>query len=135
MKLSGLGKIVTPALIVGALLLTVPATAFAQGYPSQGQGYGNGNYGTQGYGNRGRGGYYGARADVSGIVTYYNRFDLRVRIGGRDQYVRLHQGTIINPTGISLRPGMRVNVAGMRERNGTLDANRIDVQRRGGRRY
>lgn len=134
MKLSGLGKIVTPALIAGALLLTVPATAFAQGYPGQGHGYGYGN-GNQGYGHRDRGGYYGARADISGVVTYFNRFDLRVRIGGSDQFVRLHQGTIINPTGISLRPGMRVNVSGMRDRNGTLDANRIDVQRRGGRRF
>lgn len=132
MKLSRLGKLVTSALIVGSLLLAVPATAFAQGYP--GQGYGNGNYGNHGFGNRNRGGNYGARADISGVVTYFNRFDLRVRIGGRDRYVRLHQGTIINPTGISLRPGMVVDVSGTRDRNGTLDAYRIDVQRRGGRR-
>jgi len=123
MKLSGLGKIVTPALIAGALLLSVPATAFAQGYPGQG------------YGHRDRGANYGARGDVSGVITYFNRFDLRVRIGGREQYVRLHQGTIINPTGVSLRPGMIVDVSGIRERNGTVDANRIDVQRRGGRRF
>lgn len=121
MKFSALGKIVTPALLAGALLATLPATAFAQGYPGNGNGYGYGD----------RGGFRADRADVTGVVTYYNRFDLRLRVGDRHQYVRLHQGTIIEPTGLTLRPGMLVNVSGFRDRNGTFEADRIDLQRRG----
>lgn len=132
MKLSALGRAAASALVAGALLLAIPATAFAQGY--SGQNYGNGNaYGHQGYDNRGPGAFQGRQTQISGVVTSFDRFDLRVRTGNRDRHVRLHQGTIINPTGITLRRGMMVSITGVRDRNGTLDANRIDVRRgRGG---
>jgi hypothetical protein len=40
--------------------------------------------------------------------------------------VSLHQGTIINPTGIKLQPGMRVTIHG-RNAGATFAANEIDT--------
>jgi hypothetical protein len=40
--------------------------------------------------------------------------------------VTMHQGTIINPTGLPLAPGMRVTVLGHAE-GGTFSANEIDT--------
>lgn len=82
-------------------------------------------------------GYGGHHQDVDGVVTYFNRFDLRLHVGpGQDVAVRLHQGTVINPTGITLRPGMRVDIHGYAGRYGKIEANRIDFDgwARGGHR-
>lgn len=75
-----------------------------------------------------RPGYYdNDHQNIDGIVVYFNRFDLQLRVGsGQVIPVHLHQGTIINPTGTTLRRGMRVNVRGFGDRDGVLDANRID---------
>jgi hypothetical protein len=122
MKLSDT-KIVLPALLAGALLLTMPGMASAQGYP------GNGNAGyNEGYGNRNQ------QTAISGVVTYFNRYDLRIRTGFGEMQVQLRQGTVINPTGANLRNGMIVSVAGWRGRDGVVRANRIDVQHGGWRR-
>ena len=73
-------------------------------------------------------GYYNSdHQNVDGVVVYFNRFALQLRIGPEQVIsVRLHQGTIINPTGTTLRRGMRVNVRGFEDRYGVIDANRID---------
>jgi hypothetical protein len=66
--------------------------------------------------------------EADGQVTYYRRFDLQVQIGPNSyRDVHLHQGTIINPRGISLAPGQRVNVGGHGLPDGSLDANVITV--------
>lgn len=122
MKLSDT-KIVLPALVAAALLAATSGMASAQGYP------GNGNAGyNQGYGN------HNQRAAITGVVTYFNRYDLRIRTGVGQAQIQLHQGTVINPTGVSLRNGMIVSVTGWRGRDGVLQADRIDVQRGGWRR-
>jgi hypothetical protein len=41
--------------------------------------------------------------------------------------VYLHEGTIINPTGVTLYRGMRVRAIGMRQSHRHLDARRIDL--------
>jgi hypothetical protein len=65
---------------------------------------------------------------VRGIVTSYDgKYVLQVRDrAGYLDNVRLHQGTIINPTGLPLRNGMRVNVYGYNAGQ-TFAANEIDV--------
>lgn len=42
-------------------------------------------------------------------------------------HVHLHQGTVINPTGITLQPHMHVEVFGHWNDNGSYHADRIDV--------
>src|SRR5579875_2243292 len=42
--------------------------------------------------------------------------------------VHLHRGTVINPRGTTLQPGMTVNVSGVPQSDGSLDANTITVQ-------
>ena len=44
--------------------------------------------------------------------------------------VFMHQGTVINPNGIRLQPGMRVSVSGPRGGHRAINANEIDVARR-----
>jgi len=65
---------------------------------------------------------------IEGTITAFDgRYDLHVRDDhGYVDSVRMRQGTIINPTGITLLPGMRVTVYGT---NGgsVLLANEIDT--------
>lgn len=42
-------------------------------------------------------------------------------------HVHLHQGTVINPTGVTLQPHMHVEVFGHWNDNGSYHADRIDV--------
>lgn len=123
-------------------------------------GYGNGNNGNgNGYGNEGRGngygygndrdrdrdgdrngngnwngqGQYGDRrggmrnAQISGVVSSFSGYNLQLRNGTA---VSLHQGTVINPTGTTLTPGMRVQVRGSRNSAGGFNADEIDVLNR-----
>ena len=41
--------------------------------------------------------------------------------------IYLHEGTIINPTGVTLYRGMRVRALGMRQSHRRLDARRVDL--------
>lgn len=41
--------------------------------------------------------------------------------------IYLHEGTVINPTGVKLYRGMRVRVYGMRQSHYRLDAHRVDL--------
>lgn len=59
-----------------------------------------------------------------GVVTRFGGFDMTLRVGDEPLPVHLHQGTIINPTGLTLRPGMRVRVFGAWA-NGRFQAERI----------
>jgi hypothetical protein len=66
--------------------------------------------------------------DMQGVVTYFNRFNMTVRVDGVGEPVILHPGTIIHPTGANLHPGMIVNVGG-HWAGGNFYANRINVVR------
>jgi len=61
------------------------------------------------------------------IVSFDGGYNLQVRDDrGFVDSVALHQGTIINPTGLRLSPGMSVTVRGV-NRGHVLDANQIDT--------
>ena len=100
-----------------AALLVLLTAAFAQSDPNW-----HGGYGDRGYGDR--------HDQVGGIVTSFQPFNLYL---DRGTHVALHPGTVINPTGITLRPGMRVQIFGFWRRDGSFEANEIDVSRRGRR--
>jgi len=98
-------------------------------------GYYNGAYNggayNGGYNNAYTGGYSGghnnARNDngqLSGVVSAFSDFSLQ--LNNRENVV-LHQGTVINPTGISLAPGMQVAIYGRNDGNGTFEADTINV--------
>ncbi|MFN2461383.1 MAG: hypothetical protein ABR591_11945 [Candidatus Velthaea sp.] len=82
--------------------------------------YGNGASGYGGYSARQR------SARVSGIVSSFSPYNLYLQ---RGTHVELHRGTVINPTGIALRPGMRVSIIGNWNADGTFNANEIDARR------
>lgn len=64
-----------------------------------------------------------------GKVTYFNRFDLQLQTApGVYRDVHLHQGTIINPRGATIRPGMLVDVSGTPQSDGSLNANSINAE-------
>jgi hypothetical protein len=65
---------------------------------------------------------------VNGIVTYFYQFNMTIQApSGAIIPVQLHQGTIINPLGLSLAPGMPVTVRGYWA-NGAFFANRIRLR-------
>ncbi|MDQ2858160.1 MAG: hypothetical protein M3R53_05860 [Candidatus Eremiobacteraeota bacterium] len=67
---------------------------------------------------------------LNGDVSFFSGFDMTLRNG---QQVRLHQGTVIVPTGTTIRPGMRLAIAGRTNADGSYEADRIDVLDRNGR--
>jgi hypothetical protein len=61
-----------------------------------------------------------------GKVTYFRRFDLQLETAPNVfREVHLHQGTVINPRGASLTPGMTVDVNGSAQSDHSLNANTI----------
>lgn len=61
------------------------------------------------------------------IVSFNGAYDLQLRDDrGYVDNVRLHQGTVINPTGISLAAGMSVTIYGY-NRGSVFAANEIDT--------
>ncbi|MGP6157490.1 MAG: hypothetical protein ACLPYS_08290 [Vulcanimicrobiaceae bacterium] len=61
------------------------------------------------------------------IASIDGKYDVQVRDErGYVDRVRLHDGTIINPTGLTLAPGMDVSIIG-HNAGGTFDANEIDT--------
>ena len=65
---------------------------------------------------------------VRGTVTYFKRFDLQVRMPlDRYEVVHLHQGTIINPRGMSLAEGQTVDVQGHANSDGSVNADAITI--------
>lgn len=68
------------------------------------------------------------RNSARGVVTYFRRFDMQVQVGPNDyRNVRLHQGTIINPRGGTPSAGTTVDVSGVADASGTIEANSITI--------
>jgi hypothetical protein len=67
---------------------------------------------------------------LHGVITaIQGRYELTVLDDRKDgESVTLHQGTIINPTGLQLRTGMQVTIAGHASRD-TFAADKIDASR------
>ncbi|HTJ26834.1 MAG TPA: hypothetical protein VMA36_11810 [Candidatus Limnocylindria bacterium] len=65
---------------------------------------------------------------IHGTIRGINgKYGLTVRDSrGYIDNVTMHQGTIINPTGLQLAPGMRVTILGHGD-GGTFDANEVDT--------
>jgi hypothetical protein len=80
-------------------------------------GYGNNGYG---YGNNG----YNRGGALGGVVSSFSPYNLYLSNG---THVELHNGTVINPTGINLTSGQRVRISGNWNADGTFNANQIDV--------
>ena len=64
--------------------------------------------------------------DLRGVVAGFGGYSMTLNIRRGSVPVQLHRGTIIEPIGTTLQPGMRVNVHGYWS-NGTFVANRIAV--------
>jgi hypothetical protein len=61
-----------------------------------------------------------------GKVTYFRRFDLQLETAPNVyRNVHLHQGTVIDPRGTTLAPGMTVDVSGSAQSDRSLDADLI----------
>jgi len=61
-----------------------------------------------------------------GKVTYFRRFDLQVETAPNVfRSVHLHQGTVINPRGATIVPGMMVDVSGSVQSDKSLNADTI----------
>jgi len=74
-------------------------------------------------GNRGDGMQRGL-GRTTGIISSVQGSSVTLQ-DGRTLFLR--QGTIINPTGISLAPGMAVTFSGTRDGRGRLNASEIDI--------
>ena len=79
-----------------------------------------------------RGAYDAERArernGTHGVVSYFRRFDMQVQTGPNSyRTVRLHQGTVINPRGATPGAGTTVDVSGVADPDGTIEANTITV--------
>ncbi len=71
-----------------------------------------------------------AANNAHGVVTFYKRFDMQVRIGANAyRSVHLHQGTEIDPRGATIERGNVVDVHGVREADGSLAADVITIDR------
>jgi hypothetical protein len=103
---------VLPAALLTAAIAAAPLAALADNDWGQHRG---GNYSN-----------FAARAQ--GTIAETRGSMLRMD-DGRPVY--LHRGTVINPTGITLRPGMRISVSGSPGGNGGINADVIDVAQRG----
>jgi hypothetical protein len=106
------------AALIAAAAIAVPASAFAQTGASDASAppsYARPSYGSD-------------EDVVKGqVVAFDGGYNLQVRDDrGFIDNVVLHQGTIINPTGLRLSPGMTVTVRGV-NRGHALDANQIDT--------
>lgn len=66
---------------------------------------------------------------ASGRVKFYKRFDLQLETAPRVyRDIHLHQGTVINPRGTTLTPGMAVTVNGAAQHDGSLNADTITTR-------
>jgi hypothetical protein len=68
------------------------------------------------------------QSQLQGTITAINgKYDLHVeQSNGTVDNVMMHQGTIINPTGLTLQPGMKVTIVGDQQGD-TFAANEIDT--------
>ncbi|HEX3468647.1 MAG TPA: hypothetical protein VHT05_11265 [Candidatus Elarobacter sp.] len=98
---------------LAALTFAAPIAALAQDVPSYAEGQPS---------------YASGEENVHGrIVNFDGAYNLQVRDEqGYVDNVQLHQGTIINPTGITLQPGMVVSILGFNS-GSYLAANEVDT--------
>jgi hypothetical protein len=68
--------------------------------------------------------YASGQAQLTGRVAWFQPFHLQLNKG---PHIYLHQGTVINPTGLTLEPGMPVQVYGHISPDGTFQADEIDL--------
>lgn len=69
-----------------------------------------------------------AANSAHGVVTYYKRLDLQVRIGANAyRTVHLHQGTEIDPRGATIEQGNVVTISGVGQPDGSLTADVITI--------
>jgi hypothetical protein len=99
------------AALLSIAAISAPLAAFAQNAPSYAR--------------------PGAANGEETIRGRINQFDGKYRLEVRDDRgfvdnVELHQGTVINPTGLSLKPGMAVTIMGY-NRGHAFAANQIDT--------
>jgi hypothetical protein len=107
--LKNISKATATAIAVAGLIF--PAAASAQNVPSYAQqGYANGDQTIQ-----------GRVASIDGTFNITVLDD-----NGYSDAVELHQGTIINPTGLTLEPGMTVTIDGYNA-GPVFEANQIDT--------
>jgi hypothetical protein len=103
------------AAIIAALFMAAPLAANAQIAPPNDPSYASGPVD-------------GGDANIHGrILNFDGGYNLQVRDEkGYVDNVQLHQGTIINPTGLTLAPGMIVSIMGYNA-GPVFDANEIDT--------
>lgn len=64
-----------------------------------------------------------------GKVTYFKQFELQLETAPSVyRHVRLHQGTVINPRGTTIQPGMSLLVNGSPQNDGSLNADTITLR-------
>ena len=64
-----------------------------------------------------------------GRVSYFKQFELQVETAPTVyRRIHLHQGTVINPRGTTLAPGMNVTVNGSSQTDGSLNADTITLR-------
>lgn len=92
-------------LVAGAALLAVPCVASADPYHS-----------------------FGGEYERIGRVVAFQPYNLQL---DRGPHIFLHKGTVILPTGLTLRNGMPVRVVGHDNPDGSFSADEIDLLPRG----
>lgn len=101
------------ALALGSALITGSVSAYAQPY-----GPPPGPYADQ----------FNRPHRLRAVVTHFaGGFNMTVRVHEQFIPVNLHQGTIIHPTGLTLRDGMLVRIDGYYNGSGTFIAERITL--------
>ncbi len=93
-------------LVFVATLAGGTASAVAQNYPP------NYNYNSNG------------SRETSGVIAVVNGTNIKLQDG---RNIFLKDGTVINPSGTRLQPGMQIYVWGVRGGNGAINATRIDL--------
>jgi hypothetical protein len=119
-------KLGTLALGVALAAAAIPSAASAQeappqGPPPQGPAVQSGPQDRPSYASPGEDSVRGR------IISFDGQYNLTVRDdNGYVDHVQLHQGTIINPTGLTLHPGMSVTILGVNQ-GSILAANEVDT--------
>ncbi|HMD02954.1 MAG TPA: hypothetical protein VKG44_08305 [Candidatus Baltobacteraceae bacterium] len=107
--------------VLFAAIAVAPCVALAQGYNGQNNG--------QGYNGQSNGGYQNGGYSTSGVIAVVNGTNIKLQDG---RNIFLKNGTVINPTGTRLVPGMRIYVQGWHGGNGAINASNIQVRGYGG---
>ncbi len=109
-----------------------PASAYSSPMP-----YGNvqSSYVTNAYAPIGYSPYSSRPDYLTGSVADFQPYNVWLGRGSNSLHITLHDGTVINPTGITLSPGMRVRIWGHWNNDGTFEADQVDVVNAGDFQY